>query len=61
MAQEALRRGIGQAFLQVDAGNDAARNMDNCKSAPVKLRSFLANRHTDIYSAVGSGRYASLA
>lgn len=42
--------------LQTRAGNDAARNTDNCKSAPVKLRSFLNNRHTDIYSAVGSGR-----
>ena len=42
--------------LQLRAGNDAARNMDNCKSAPVKLRSFLANRHTDIYSVVGKAR-----
>ena len=42
--------------LQTRAGNDPARNTDNCKSAPVKLRSFLDNRHTDIYSAVGSGR-----
>lgn len=42
--------------LQLRAGNDAARNTDNCKSAPVKLRSFLTNRHTDIYSAVGSAR-----
>ena len=42
--------------LQLRAGNEAARNTDNCKSAPVKLRSFLTNRHTDIYSAVGSDR-----
>jgi hypothetical protein len=42
--------------LQFRAGNEAARNTDNCKSAPVKLRSFLTNRHTDIYSAVGSAR-----
>lgn len=42
--------------LQLRASNEAARNMDNCKSAPVKLRSFLSNRHTDIYSAVGSAR-----
>lgn len=42
--------------LQLRAGNDAARNTDNCKSAPVKLRSFLDNRHTDIYSAVGGAR-----
>ena len=42
--------------LQLRAGNEAARNTDNCKSAPVKLRSFLTNRHTDIYSAVGSAR-----
>lgn len=42
--------------LQFRAGNEATRNTDNCKSAPVKLRSFLTNRHTDIYSAVGSDR-----
>lgn len=42
--------------LQLRANNEAARNTDNCKSAPVKLRSFLSNRHTDIYSAVGSAR-----
>lgn len=42
--------------LQLRAGNDPARNADNCKSAPVKLRSFLANRHTDIYSVVGKAR-----
>ena len=42
--------------LQLRAGNDAARNTDNCKSAPVKLRSFLANRHTEIYSVVGKAR-----
>ncbi|MGM9428268.1 DUF4124 domain-containing protein [Hydrogenophaga sp. MI9] len=42
--------------LNLRAGNDVARNVDNCKSAPAKLKSFLANRHTDAYSAVGKPR-----
>lgn len=42
--------------LNLRAGNDDARNVDNCKSAPTKLKSFLANRHTDAYSAVGKPR-----
>jgi hypothetical protein len=42
--------------LNLRSGNDATRNADNCKSAPAKLRSFLANRHTGAYSAVGKPR-----
>jgi hypothetical protein len=42
--------------LNLRAGNDAARNIDNCKSAPAKLKSFLANRHTEAYTLVGKPR-----
>ena len=42
--------------LNLRAGNDPARNVENCKSAPAKLKSFLDNRYTEIYSAVGKPR-----
>lgn len=42
--------------LNLRAGNDPARNIDNCKSAPAKLKSFLANRHTETYVTVGKPR-----
>lgn len=42
--------------LNLRAGNDPARNVDNCKSAPAKLKSFLANRHTEAYARVGKPR-----
>lgn len=42
--------------LNLRAGNDPARNLDNCKSAPTKLKSFLDNRNTEAYSAVGKPR-----
>ena len=48
--------GMIDQSLNLRAGNDAARNIDNCKNAPAKLKSFLANRHTDAYSAVGKPR-----
>ncbi|MDQ7745385.1 hypothetical protein [Hydrogenophaga pseudoflava] len=48
--------GLLEQSLQLRAGNETARNTDNCKSAPVKLQSFLTNRHTDIYSTVGGSR-----
>jgi hypothetical protein len=42
--------------LLTRATGDAARNAANCQAAPVKMRSFLANRYTDIYEAVGKDR-----
>ena len=48
--------GMIDQSLNLRAGNDAARNVENCKNAPAKLKSFLANRHTDAYSAVGKPR-----
>jgi hypothetical protein len=42
--------------LNLRVGNDAARNLENCKSAPSKLQSFLSNRHTEAYATVGKPR-----
>ena len=42
--------------LNLRTGNDVARSLENCRNAPVKLKSFLANRHTDAYSLVGMPR-----
>lgn len=48
--------GMLDQSLNLRAGNDAARNVDNCRSAPAKLRSFLDNRHTEAYVTVGKPR-----
>lgn len=42
--------------LNLRTGSDPARQAEQCKNAPVKLKSFLANRHTDAYAAVGKPR-----
>ena len=46
---------MGRTLLTRATG-DAARNASNCQAAPAKMRSFLANRYTDIYAAVGKDR-----
>lgn len=46
---------MGRTLLTRAAG-DAARNASNCQAAPAKMRSFLANRYTDVYAAVGKDR-----
>jgi hypothetical protein len=46
---------MGRTLL-TRASGDAARNASNCQAAPAKMRSFLANRYTDIYAAVGKDR-----
>lgn len=48
--------GMLDQSLNLRAGNDPARSIDNCKSAPAKLKSFLANRHTEAYATVGKPR-----
>lgn len=40
----------------IGASVDPARNASNCKAAPVKVKSFLANRYTDVYATVEKGR-----
>jgi Domain of unknown function (DUF4124) len=46
---------MGRTLL-TRASDEAARNASNCQTAPAKMRSFLANRYTDIYAAVGKDR-----
>jgi hypothetical protein len=42
--------------LLIRSTGDPARNAANCEAAPAKLRSFLANRYTDIYATVEKNR-----
>jgi hypothetical protein len=42
--------------VQLRAGNDPVRSQENCKNAPLKIRSFLTHRNTEIYSVVNKAR-----
>lgn len=48
--------GLLDQSIQLRAGNDTERSRENCKNAPVKIRSFLTHRNTEIYSVVNRAR-----
>ena len=48
--------GLLDQAVQLRAANDPGRSQENCKSAPVKIRSFLTHRNTEIYSVVNKAR-----
>lgn len=48
--------GLLDQAVQLRAGNDLARSQENCKNAPLKIRSFLTHRNTEIYSVVNKAR-----
>ncbi len=46
---------MGRSLLTRDTQN-VARNATNCMAAPAKLRSFLANRYTEVYAVIDKPR-----